>query len=123
MSALPRTQTQNTLLTLLKDVVDYAGLFPPARLHLADAFTNYLRYQQGPDAWMLSRFVIRAEQLPDLTALCHRTEVASGIGLSVLVGCRDEQARSVLRKGVAVMRSAKAGTAGGLSGDRSETSR
>src|SRR5690625_7704970 len=91
MSAIPRTQTQNTLLTLLKDVVDYAGLFPPARLPRADAFTNYLRYQQGSDAWMLSRFVIRAEQLPDLTALCHRTEVASGIGPSVRVGGRDEQ--------------------------------
>lgn len=122
MSALPRTQTQNTLLTLLKDVIDYAGLFPPARLPLADAFTNYLRYQQGSDAWMLSRFVIRAEQLPDLTALCHRTEVASGIGLSVLVGGQDEQPHSVLRKAVASIQSAEADTAGALRGDMIETS-
>ncbi len=122
MSAIPRTQTQNTLLTLLKDVVDYAGLFPPARLPLADAFTNYLRYQQGSDAWMLSRFVIRAEQLPDLTALCHRAEAPSRVGLSVLVGGQDERPQDVLRKAVAAIQSAEAGTAGTLRGDMIETS-
>src|SRR5690625_5442348 len=71
---------------------------------------------------MLSRLVIRAEQLPDLTALCHRTEVASGIGLSVLVGGQDEQPHSVLRKAVAAIQSAEADTAGALRGDMIETS-
>ncbi len=52
-----------SLRALLSGVVDYAGLFPPARLPLEEAIHNYARYRQGPDAWMLGRFVIPAARL------------------------------------------------------------
>ena len=42
-----------SLRALLTGVVDYAGLFPPARLPLDEAIRNYARYRQGSDAWML----------------------------------------------------------------------
>lgn len=54
------------LRALLEGVIDYAGLYPPAQLPLGDAIGNYARYRQGPDAWMLGRFVIAAAKLGEL---------------------------------------------------------
>jgi hypothetical protein len=55
-----------SLRTLLTGIIDYAGLFPPAKLPLDQAIRNYARYRQGSDAWMLGRFVIPAARLEDL---------------------------------------------------------
>jgi hypothetical protein len=55
-----------SLRALLTELIDYAGLFPPARLPLDQAIRNYARYRQGNDAWMLGRFVIPAARLEDL---------------------------------------------------------
>ncbi|HTU18273.1 MAG TPA: hypothetical protein VMG10_09470 [Gemmataceae bacterium] len=55
-----------SLRTLLTGLIDYAGLFPPARLPLDQAIRNYARYRQEDDAWMLGRFVIPAARLEDL---------------------------------------------------------
>ena len=46
-----------SLRALLTGVIDYAGLFPPAKLPMDQALSNYLRYRDGPDAWMLGNFV------------------------------------------------------------------
>lgn len=55
--------------TLLNQTLDYAGLFPPARLPLDESLRRYLHYRQGPESWMLGRFVIPAERLPELGSL------------------------------------------------------
>jgi hypothetical protein len=55
-----------SLRTLLTGILDYAGLFPPARLPLDQALANYSRYRQGPDEWMLARFVCPAARLHEL---------------------------------------------------------
>ncbi|HEY7330834.1 MAG TPA: hypothetical protein VH592_24550 [Gemmataceae bacterium] len=55
-----------SLRALLTDLIDYAGLFPPARLPLDQAIRNYARYRQEDDAWMLGRFVIPTSRLEDL---------------------------------------------------------
>lgn len=55
-----------SLRALLTDLIDYAGLFPPARLPLDLAIRNYARYRRENDAWMLGRFVIPASRLEDL---------------------------------------------------------
>lgn len=44
-------------------LIDYAGLFPPAQLTLAQAQTEYQTARRGPHAWMLGRFIIPAEPL------------------------------------------------------------
>lgn len=44
-------------------LIDYAGLFPPAELPLAQAQAEYGAARAGPYAWMLGRFIIRARQL------------------------------------------------------------
>jgi hypothetical protein len=55
-----------SLRALLTELIDYAGLFPPARLPLDQAIRNYARYRQEPDAWMLGRFIMPASRLEDL---------------------------------------------------------
>jgi hypothetical protein len=54
------------LRALLADIVDYAGLFPPARLELNEAIRNYARYRRGPESWMLARFICPAGRLGEL---------------------------------------------------------
>ncbi|MHB1423376.1 MAG: hypothetical protein ACYC3I_09335 [Gemmataceae bacterium] len=51
---------------LLTELIDYAGLFPPARLPLDQAIRNYARYRQESDAWMLGLFIVPASRLEDL---------------------------------------------------------
>lgn len=58
-----------SLRVLLKDVIDYAGLFPPAGLDLAPAARAFLRYRIQPDNWMLARFVCPATKLGALAEL------------------------------------------------------
>ncbi|MFN8382701.1 MAG: hypothetical protein U0V02_12205 [Anaerolineales bacterium] len=56
----------DSLKVFLYQVIDYAGLYPPANLPLEAAFSNFLEYQQVDDAWMLSRFIIPARRLSEL---------------------------------------------------------
>src|SRR5262245_12202115 len=55
-----------SLRALLSGIVDYAGLFPPAKLPLDQSIRNYARYRQDPDAWMLGRFICPAARLAEL---------------------------------------------------------
>jgi len=61
------TLTSPALHALVASIIDYAGLFPPARLPLDTAIRNYARYRTEPDAWMLARFIIPTGRLADLT--------------------------------------------------------
>lgn len=68
---------QPALRKLLTGLIDYAGLFPPAKLPLPEAVKNYLDYQACPDSWMLGRFVIQASRLGEL-------EEFAGLGAMVV---------------------------------------
>jgi len=52
----------------LEHLIDYAGMFPPAKLPMDNALQNYTRYAASPDAWMLGRFVCQTPKLAELTA-------------------------------------------------------
>src|SRR3954470_25046208 len=60
-----------SLRALLSGAIDYAGLFPPAKLPLPEALDNYARYRGEPEAWMLGRFVVPASRLIDIDSLPH----------------------------------------------------
>jgi len=47
----------NTIRTLLTDIIDYAGLFPPAKLDMQPAVEAYNRCVAGEHEWMLGRFI------------------------------------------------------------------
>jgi hypothetical protein len=61
-----------SLRALLHQIVDYAGLFPPADLSLRRSLQNYADYREDREAWMLSRFVLPVRRLPDLSPF-HRS--------------------------------------------------
>jgi hypothetical protein len=45
------------------ELIDYAGLFPPAKLPLAQATAEYRAARRGAHAWMLGRFILPATAL------------------------------------------------------------
>lgn len=57
---------KSSLKAFLKQIIDYAGLFPPAELPLDTAIQNYSDYRKTDDSWMLSRFIIPASRLQEL---------------------------------------------------------
>jgi hypothetical protein len=51
---------------LLNGLIDYAGLFPPARLAMPAAAAAYCEHRASPCAWMLGRFICPANRLGEL---------------------------------------------------------
>lgn len=68
-----------SLRALLPGVIDYAGLFPPAKLPLDEAFRNYVRYTTTPESWLLGRFVVPAARLLELDIPSHPTPLAFSV--------------------------------------------
>jgi hypothetical protein len=54
--------------TLLAGLIDYAGLFPPARLGMQPAVESFNRARIGEWEWILGRFVCPASRLAELSA-------------------------------------------------------
>lgn len=53
---------------LLRDLIDYAGLFPPASLPMASAVANYDKYSRSEWNWMLGRFIVPVVRLNEFEA-------------------------------------------------------
>lgn len=56
---------EKSLGILMEDLIDYAGLFPPASLGMDAAVRNFAEYHKGPQAAWLGRFVLPAERLEE----------------------------------------------------------
>ena len=74
------------LRALLQEVIDYAGLFPPARLSLSEAIGNFAKYHSGEQAWMLRHFILHANQLIELADFKEPLATGEPWTFSVLVG-------------------------------------
>ncbi len=48
---------------LLRDLIDYAGLFPPAALAMPPSVANYDAYARSEWSWILGRFIVQAVRL------------------------------------------------------------
>jgi hypothetical protein len=72
------------------EIVDYAGLFPPASCNMDDAVRQYDRYRRSDERWMLGRFVVAAIRLQELAAAVTAGGVAIDAAdpwrLSVVMG-------------------------------------
>ena len=55
-----------SLRVLLEQLIDYAGLFPPAALTMQDAVRNYARYRDSEHAWILGKFVVTKERMKEV---------------------------------------------------------
>lgn len=79
----------SSLRVLLRRIIDYAGLFPPASLKMVAAVTEYAAHSDGRDAWALGRFVLPAARLDEFEeAAAHvlPREAARSWALSALLG-------------------------------------
>ncbi len=56
----------SALHALMEGIIDYAGLFPPARLSLGETVREYARHLAGPQAWLLGRLVCPTAKFPEL---------------------------------------------------------
>lgn len=54
-----------SLRTFLTGLVDYAGLFPPAKLDMQKAVETYARCARGEHEWILGRFICPAARLAE----------------------------------------------------------
>lgn len=50
---------------LMSRLIDYAGLFPPAKLDMDAAVHNYADYLRDDDSWMLGRFIVPVARLDE----------------------------------------------------------
>lgn len=58
----------HSLRAFLTGIVDYAGLFPPAKLDMSAAVHAYSRYRASEDSEFLGRFVVPAARLEEFSA-------------------------------------------------------
>ncbi|HZT73499.1 MAG TPA: hypothetical protein VE996_07615 [Terriglobales bacterium] len=80
------SEATGTARGLLAGLIDYAGLFPPARLGMREAVAAYAAERRGPYAWVLARFVVAAERLEEFAAARAALKRGGGIWpLSVIV--------------------------------------
>ncbi len=56
-----------TARTLLSSLIDYAGLFPPAKLDMGPAVEAFARARAGEHEWMLGRFVCPCSRLKEFS--------------------------------------------------------
>lgn len=53
--------------TLMAGLIDYAGLFPPAKLDMQPAVEAFARTRMGEDEWILGRFICPASRLREFS--------------------------------------------------------
>lgn len=80
------TATTAALDALLEGLVDYAGLFPPAALGMADAVAEFAWARGSADRAALARFVLPAGRLEEFGAAVAAHPEARGWRLSALFG-------------------------------------
>ncbi len=88
----------SALTVLLDSLVDYAGLFPPAQLPMAEAVRNHAAYLASPHRGMLGRFIVPLTRLPEFEdAFCQLEPGAQkNWELSVLGGADGEADRILI---------------------------
>lgn len=82
-------EIKESVRTLLGEIVDYAGLFPPAQLSMAEAVANYATYRNSDYKWMLGRFVVPVSRLDEFSASANdflARDAGDAWRLSVLAG-------------------------------------
>jgi hypothetical protein len=74
-----------------EQIVDYAGLFPPAHLSMPEAAAEYARERDGAHAWMLGRFVVPTGRIAELE---RQIEDSDPFRLAVLLNTSDDVAQT-----------------------------
>jgi hypothetical protein len=96
---VPVAAPSPTVRALLRRLVDYAGLFPPAALSMQDAVARYASHLESRDGWMLGRFVVPVERLDELAeeARSFFGEASEPWRISALIGADSATAGPMIR--------------------------
>jgi hypothetical protein len=83
--------TSASLRALLTGLVDYAGLFPPAKLDMHRAVAKYAQHRASPHAYAISRFILPVSRLNEFAAaaaphLALRQSAAADASVEAAVG-------------------------------------
>ena len=73
-----------SLRALLTRAIDYAGMFPPCDLELAQAVKNQAEYVRSADSWMLSAFVLPIAKFSDAVSLLSQFDKHHQLRISAL---------------------------------------
>ncbi len=80
---------------LMNDIIDYAGLFPPAKLPFEQAVSAYLDYREEKEAWMLGRFICPVGQVSGFDSFREQlSDDSSPLRLSILLTERENKTDS-----------------------------
>jgi hypothetical protein len=97
-----------SLHALLTGAIDFAGLFPPAKLEMREAVARYADYRGTTEAWALGRFVVPLSRVDELAA-GQRAVGAHGQGWRLSVLLSEEPAADAAR--IRAFNAAHAGSA------------
>jgi len=75
---------ERALKTLLAGVIDYAGLFPPAKLLMEPAVEEYLGHRDGLDSWIVDRYACPALHLSELADELEKHELKESVSVAVI---------------------------------------
>ena len=75
---------KSSLQRIMNGLIDYAGLFPPAKLPLDQAITEYISHIKDERKWMLGKFIIPVSQLNELEKFIPKFNDIGILRLSVL---------------------------------------
>lgn len=64
---------------ILERAIDYAGLFPPATLSMAEAVRNYALYATSEDSWALGRFVLPVARMGEFEEALQEVDQSESI--------------------------------------------
>ncbi len=73
-----------TVATLMDSAIDFAGLFPPAKMQMTDAIEEYLNLINGTENWIVNRFVCPATRLDELGKMLSTRNNTEAINLAVV---------------------------------------
>ncbi|MFZ1320873.1 MAG: hypothetical protein WAT71_04895 [Ignavibacteria bacterium] len=77
---------QKSISLFTDSLIDYAGLFPPAKLDLKTSFNNFVFYQSNKYSSMLSKFICPVKLLPELNELnIIKTEISNPVEISLIL--------------------------------------
>lgn len=89
------------LRALLAERIDYAGLFPPAALPMAEAVANFASYRESADAWALARFVLPVVRIEEFEGVAAPHLRGAPWRLAALAQPTDADAISALNRRMA----------------------
>lgn len=81
---------EDSISHFMTELIDYAGIFPPAALPLKEAILNYHSYIHQEDSWMLGTFVIPASRLGELEPFRDLFNEQYPLRLSIILSKSDE---------------------------------